>query len=113
MPANNNVRCMPLPPLVSPLSDEPKTEKVAGCEGSGQFRLRFGGRLRAPRGNVLAGPGTVHYLDHLIQMRIDFVREAIEALPLLAEVGRFVRRLQLLAAAPLDVVDDALAVEAA
>src|SRR6266567_1341396 len=46
-------------------------------------------------------------------MRIDIVGHSIEAIPLLAEIRRFVRRLQEIAALPLHVVDDASPIEAA
>src|SRR4051794_8902876 len=46
-------------------------------------------------------------------MRVDLVGQPVEAVPFLAEIRRLVGRLELLAASPLDVVDDAAAVEAA
>src|SRR4029077_2866597 len=55
----------------------------------------------------------VHDLRDLVEMRIDLVRQLIEVAPFLAELGRAMRRLQKLAILPLDVIDDALAVEAA
>src|SRR5690348_8849017 len=79
--------------------------------------------LRRPAGNP-AGEGRaipgddwlaapVHYGTDLVQVRIDLVCLLAEPLPLLAELRRLVRRLQLLAAAPLDVVDDPPPIEAA
>src|SRR5688500_7562072 len=52
-------------------------------------------------------------VTHLVQMRVDLVGDLIEMTPLLAELRRTMRRVQQLAALPLDVIDDALAIEAA
>src|SRR6266478_1529763 len=46
-------------------------------------------------------------------MRVEILGDSIEAIPLLAEFRRFVRRVQEIAAFPLDVVDDASPIEAA
>lgn len=55
----------------------------------------------------------IHDVDHLVQMRVDLVRQLLEATPLLAELRRFMSRLQESATLPLDVVDDAPPIEAA
>src|SRR5690348_3429415 len=52
-------------------------------------------------------------LADLVELRLDLVRHPVEAVPFLAELWRFVRRLQLLAAAPLDVIDDAPPIQTA
>src|SRR5689334_7593915 len=49
----------------------------------------------------------------LVKVRIDTFGDAIKFPPFLAEFGRAVRGFQELATLPLDVVDDAFAVEAA
>jgi hypothetical protein len=58
-------------------------------------------------------PAALFDENHFVQVGIDVVRHLIEATPLLAEFGRLVGRLQEIVALPLDVVDDALAIEAA
>jgi len=55
----------------------------------------------------------IYRMDNLIEMRIDFVRQLIEVTPLLAKFGRFMRRSQQLPILPLNVVDDAPAIQAA
>src|SRR5216684_2052798 len=58
-------------------------------------------------------PAAVLDVRHFVEMRVDVLGQPLELAPLLAEFRRSMRRLQQLAALPLDVVDDAFSIEAA
>src|SRR5215212_10962226 len=51
-------------------------------------------------------------MHHFIKMRVDVVADAIEMAPLLAELGRLVRGLELVPAGPLNVIDDTPPIDA-
>ena len=52
-------------------------------------------------------------VDHVVEARLDLLRQLAEARPFLAELGRMMRGRELLAVGPLDVVDHVAAVLAA
>ena len=58
-------------------------------------------------------PAALFAQHHFVEVRTDVLGHLIEATPLLAEFRGLVGRLQQIAALPLDVIDDALAIEAA
>src|SRR5687767_14346398 len=55
----------------------------------------------------------VHDKRYFVQMWIDLIGQFIELCPFLTEFRRLMRRVQQLATLPLDVVDDAPAIQAA
>src|SRR4029453_11971929 len=54
-----------------------------------------------------SGSRALDDLGNFIEMRIDLIGQIVELAPGLAEVRRFVSRLQQFAILPLDVIDDA------
>jgi hypothetical protein len=74
------------------------------------FRIRTAAEGDPSARPVLSSRFDVH---HIVKAGLDFLRHPAELGPALAEFGRVVRRLQLLAVGPLDVVDDVAVVGAA